>query len=167
MGLDWYAEMANGNVEEFSAAERGEQAVRDVVEREAEGILERLDGDPAELLGASYELAEADLTAMSDVAVARELRAALREGLRPGLDGWVDDDVAFVNPWGFDPQAIAVPVMVRFSAADTLVPAAHGRWLASHIPTAIEELDTTGHLGSIDPDQAARQFRWLAGRSGR
>ena len=46
-GLDWYADMANGNVEEFRAAERGEQAVRAVVQPEAEGILERLDGDPA------------------------------------------------------------------------------------------------------------------------
>jgi pimeloyl-ACP methyl ester carboxylesterase len=163
-GFDWYAEMANGNVEEFRAAERGEQAVRAVVEREAEGILKRLDGDPAELLGASYELADADLTAMSNAAVARELRATLREALRPGLDGWVDDDLAFVNPWSFDPQAITVPVMVRFGAADTLVPEAHGRWLATHIPGAIEELDTTGHLGSMDPDQTARQFRWLAGR---
>jgi pimeloyl-ACP methyl ester carboxylesterase len=163
-GLDWYADMATGNIREFQAAERSEQAVRAVVEREAEGILERLDGDPAELLGESYELADADLTAMSDEAVAREVRATLREGLRPGLDGWVDDDLAFVNPWGFDPQAMTVPVMVRYGAADTLVPAAHGRWLATHIPTAIEELDATGHLGSMDPNQTARQLRWLAGR---
>jgi pimeloyl-ACP methyl ester carboxylesterase len=162
--LDWYANMADGNVEEFRAAERGEQAVRAVVEREAEGILERLEGDPAELLGASYELADADLTAMSDAAVARELRATLREALRPGLHGWVDDDLAFVNPWGFDPRAMTMPVMVRYGAADTLVPATHGRWLATHIPKAIEELDTTGHRGSRDPDQLARQYRWLAGR---
>jgi pimeloyl-ACP methyl ester carboxylesterase len=163
-GLDWYAGMANGNVEEFRAAERDEQAVRAVVEREAKGILERLDGDPAELLGASYELADADVTAMSNDAIARELRATLREGLRTGIDGWVDDDLTFVNPWGFDPQALTVPVMVRYGAADTLVPAAHGRWLATHIPRAIEELETTGHLGSMDPDHIARRFRWLAGR---
>ena len=163
-GLDWYADMANGNVEEFRAAERGEQAVRAVVEQEAEGIMERLDGDPAELLGESYELADADVAAMSDEAVARELRATLREGLRQGFDGWVDDDLAFVNPWGFDPEAITVPVKVRYGATDTLVPAAHGRWLATHIPAAIEELDTKGHLGSMDPEQTARQFRWLAGR---
>ena len=163
-GFDWYAGMANGNVEEFRAAERGEQAIRALIDQEAEGILERLDGDPVELLGASYELADDDLTAMSNEAVGRELRATLREGLRPGLDGWVDDDLAFVNPWGFDPQTIGVPVMVRYGVADTLVPATHGHWLATHIPTAVEELDTTGHLGSLDPNQTARQFRWLAGR---
>ena len=103
------------------------------------------------MLGAGYELADADLATMSNVAVARELRATLREGLRPGLDGWVDDDLAFVNPWSFDPQVMTVPVMVRYGAADTLVPAAHGRWLATHIPGAIEELETTGHGGSTDP----------------
>ena len=75
----------------------------------------------------------------------------------------MDDDLAFVSPWGFDPRTITLPVMVRYAAADTLVPAAHGRWLAANIPTAIEELDPGGHLGSIDPDEIARQYRWLAG----
>ena len=163
-GLDWYAGMTDGNVEEFRAAERGEQAVRAVVEREAKGILERIDGDPAELLGEDYELDEADVAAMSDEAITRTIRDMIKEALRPGFDGWVDDDLAFVKSWGFDPRTITVPVAVRFAEGDTLVPAAHGRWLVANIPGAIEELDPGGHLGSIDPDQIAIQYRWLAGR---
>ena len=57
-----------------------------------------------------------------------------------------------------------MPVKVRYGATDTLAPAAHGRWLATHIPAAIEELDMKGHLGSMGPEETARQFRWLAGR---
>jgi pimeloyl-ACP methyl ester carboxylesterase len=163
-GLDWYAGMATGNVVEFRAAEQGEHAVRALIEKEAEGILEQLDADPGHLLGESYELADSDMGAMADDAVTRELRARLQEALRPGVDGWVDDDLAFVKPWGFEPQAITVPVVVRYGAADTLVPAAHGRWLVATIGGAIEELDTSGHLGSMDPHQIARQYRWLVGR---
>lgn len=163
-GLDWYAGMTIGNVEEFRAAERGEQAVRAVVEREAKGILGRIDADPTELLGENYELSEADVAAMSNETIIRTLREMLREALRPGVDGWVDDDLAFVKSWGFDPRTITVPVMVRYAVADKLVSAAHGRWLAANIPRAIEELEPSGHLGSIDPGEIARQYRWLAGR---
>ena len=42
-----------------------------------------------------------------------------------------------------------MPVVVRYGAADTLVAAAHGRWLATHLPTAVEELNTTGHLSRL------------------
>jgi pimeloyl-ACP methyl ester carboxylesterase len=163
-GLDWYEGMADGNVQEFRAAERGEDAVRSVVEREAAALLEQIAGDAIELLGDGYELAEADAAAMAVEAVARELRRTLREALRPGVDGWVDDDMAFVRPWGFEPGAVTVPVMVRYGAADTLVPAGHGRWLAAHIDGAIEDHDDAGHIGSIDPADLARQYRWLAGR---
>jgi pimeloyl-ACP methyl ester carboxylesterase len=93
---------------------------------------------------------------------------ALREnaprGLHPGVHGWDDDDLAFVKSWGFDPRTITVSATVRYATADTLVPAAHGHWLAANIPNANEELEPGGHLGSIDPDQIARQYRWLDGR---
>src|SRR5262249_45512259 len=148
-GLQWFDGMTEGNVEEFRAAEQGEEALRTILERQATSILEQIAGASTELLGDGYELAEGDMAAMSEEAVARELRRTLREALRPGVDGWVDDDLAFVKPWGFDPRSITVPVVVRYGAADTLVPAAHGRWLASHIRGAVEERDDTGHIGSI------------------
>ena len=163
-GLDWYGQMTEGNVEEFRAAEQGEEVLRAVVEAEATAILERIEGDTVELLGDDYELAEADLAALSDEAVAREVKAMLREALRSGVDGWVDDDLAFVKPWGFDPRAITMPVVVRYDATDTLVPATHGRWLASHIEGALDQEVTSGHVGSLDPDEVARHYRWLVGR---
>jgi hypothetical protein len=65
---------------------------------------------------------------------------------------------------GFDPRAITIPVAVRYDAADTLVPATHGRWLAAHIEGALEDEGTSGHVGSIDPDEVAQHYRWLVGR---
>jgi len=50
-----------------------------------------------------------------------------------GVDGWVDDDIAMTKPWGFDVADIKVPVLLTYGRTDTLVPAAHGDWLAAHM----------------------------------
>ena len=79
---------------------------------------------------------------------------------RAGYWGWVDDDLAFTQPWGFDLGEISVPVEVRYGAKDTLVPAAHGAWLAAHVPGASEVVeDEQGHMG--DPDEVTSLYRWL------
>jgi pimeloyl-ACP methyl ester carboxylesterase len=53
-----------------------------------------------------------------------------------GPDGLIDDDVAFVAPWGFDVAEIAAPVLVIHGDADRVVPPAHAHWLADHCPPA-------------------------------
>ena len=40
-----------------------------------------------------------------------------------GVGGWVDDDLAFTRPWGFDVSAIEVPVLIVYGLGDVLVPA--------------------------------------------
>ena len=65
-----------------------------------------------------------------------DFAANRREALRPGVDGWIDDDLALTRPWGFDLGEISVPVMVWHGTADPSVPVAHGKWLASRIPGA-------------------------------
>jgi hypothetical protein len=126
-------------------------------------ILEQIGADSTDLFGDGYEFAEADVAAMSDDAVACELRRTLTEALRQGADGWVNDDLAFVTPWGFDPSARSRRRSSCYGDADTRVPAAHGRWLAATIPGATEQRDEVGHIGTLDPDEIARQFTWLAG----
>lgn len=68
-----------------------------------------------------------------------------------GPGGLVDDDLAHVNPWGFDPATITVPVRVVHGEADRVVPVRHARRLAALIPRA--ELVTVagaGHLSVLE-----------------
>ena len=71
----------------------------------------------------------------------------IRRSLSNGIAGWLDDDLAFVRPWGFDLGAIAVPVAVWQGAHDLMVPFSHGQWLAAHIPGATAYLfEDEGHI---------------------
>jgi len=158
-GLDWLAGMTDGNVEEFQAAIAGEAAIRVVAERERTTTLERLAAGRADFLGDSYEMSEADHAQMAKH-LAR-ITDHLTNGLAPGVDGWVDDDLAFAKPWGFEVSSIRVPVRLTYGRADTLVPAAHGDWLAAHIPAADAMVTDAGHLG--DDATVEAEMAWLAG----
>jgi pimeloyl-ACP methyl ester carboxylesterase len=159
-GLDWLAGMTQGNIDEFSAAMEGEEPMRAIAERERRTTLDRLADGRADFLGDSYELSEADKAQMEKhlTRVADQLFSALA----PGVDGWVDDMLAFVRPWGFDVASIRVPTAIKFGRTDNLVPAAHGDWLAAHIPNAIVEAhDLAGHAG--DDAEVERLHSWISG----
>ena len=83
--------------------------------------------------------------------LAHYLIASMRDGLAPGSDGWWDDGVAMIEPWGFDLAAITTPVLLRHGRQDRFVPFAHGQWLAGAIPGVQAELtDEDGHLTLLD-----------------
>jgi len=160
-GLDWLAGQTKGNVEEFEAALRGEADIRKIAEVESAAMLARFDSGDSDFLGGDYEMPEEDRNQMAKH-VGR-IAIQLRAGLRSGVDGWVDDDIAMTRPWGFDVADIKVPVMLTYGRHDTLVPAAHGDWLAAHIPHVLTRVnEDTGHLG--DDDDVERDMAWLAGR---
>jgi pimeloyl-ACP methyl ester carboxylesterase len=158
--LDWFAGMDPVNVKEFGWALAGEAVLAAELQRLAQESLDRVGEDPTALL-ADIELSEADRTVLSDPGVRKVLRVATREMFAAGAWGWVDDDLAFIRPWGFDLQEIRVPVQIRYGVADVLVPAAHGRWLAAHVPGAEVFVDEDGgHLST--PDQHLEMLRTLA-----
>jgi pimeloyl-ACP methyl ester carboxylesterase len=159
--LDWFAGMDPINVREFGFALDGEETLARELVRESEDLLAQLaDGDPTAIMS-DVELAPADRDALQDEQLRRGLTVSLREALRQGVWGWVDDDLAFVQPWGFDVEELEVPVEIRYGAGDVLVPAAHGVWLATHVPNAIVTVDRgAGHL--ITPEQHLALLRALA-----
>lgn len=159
-GLDWLDGMTEGNVDEFEAAMKGEEFHRPIAERERKTTLDRLAEGRDDFLGDGYELSEADKAVFRrHMAVAAD---QFFNGLAPGVDGWVDDMLAFVKPWGFEVESIRVPTLVKFGRTDNLVPPAHGDWLAAHIPNAqVSAHDSAGH-GGDDADVEA-VMSWIAG----
>jgi pimeloyl-ACP methyl ester carboxylesterase len=149
--------MNAGNVEEYQAALRGEAAHRPIAERETATALERLRAGRTDWLGDSYEMSESD-----QVELGQDLAGALDEmenAVGRSVDGWVDDMLAAVRPWGFDLDAIRCPVRLDYGRKDAFVPPAHGDWLVEHIPGATAFITDSGHLGS---EQLLNDiFRWL------
>lgn len=146
--LDFLDGMGADNVEEFGLALEGEAALRPWMEAYAESLGSAV----PEQVVASLEsiLPDVDRAAIlgaRGTTFGEDLVAAFAEALRPGVDGWVDDDLAFTRPWGFDPADLAVPVMIWQGGVDLMVPAAHGAWLAARIPHATARLlPDEGHL---------------------
>jgi pimeloyl-ACP methyl ester carboxylesterase len=86
--------------------------------------------------------------------------ARLRATFLDSLDGWIDDQIAVIRPWGFDVCTIAVPVALWHGRQDTRVPYVHGEWLAGHIPGARFHPHEGGHRASDAVQQ--EMFAWVA-----
>ena len=102
--LDFTAGMGEGNVAEFGAAFEGRERLQPMLEEERSGLMSVTAG---QLAGAMAPfLSDVDADALTGE-LAEFLHASIRTGLARGVDGWVDDDLAFVAPWGFDVGAIS------------------------------------------------------------
>jgi pimeloyl-ACP methyl ester carboxylesterase len=141
-GLDWYEGFGEGNVIEFGASEHGEVALRALLEQEHAA---RAAGGPDAMRdGLATLLSAADAQTLDGPLVDFLYEIMTGTG---GVHGWVDDDLAFVRPWGFALGSISVPVLIRHGEQDRFVPPPHARWLARHIPGAEVEITADdGHL---------------------
>ncbi|GMA88772.1 hypothetical protein GCM10025868_40220 [Angustibacter aerolatus] len=105
-----------------------------------------------------------DVTAL-DGEIGTWLHDTMHDGLATGVDGWLDDDLAFLADWGFEPPAVEVPTLVVAGGQDLMVPVSHGHWLADRLPGDADVQDDEGHLSllrGIDRVQG-----WLAERAAR
>jgi pimeloyl-ACP methyl ester carboxylesterase len=158
-GLDFLAGMGEQNVDEFGAALEGEDALRANLEMQAP-MLRGADG-PGVIEALATLLPDVDRALLTE-AYGDWMAGNMAEGIRPGIDGWVDDDLAFTRPWGFDLASITVPTMLWQGSEDLMVPFAHGVWLADHVNGVTPHLlDGEGHL-SIGVGAQDEMFAELA-----
>ena len=143
-GLDWFAGMGEANVAEFGLILEGREALEPFLRQERDGMLA---AGPAGLAEAMRTLLSPTDRAVLTGEAADYMFEAFRTGSEERLDGWLDDDLAFVKPWGFDLEQIDVPVLLWQGAEDRFVPLAHGEWLAARIPGVDARLSNDdGHL---------------------
>jgi pimeloyl-ACP methyl ester carboxylesterase len=161
--LDFLAGMGEGNHVEFGKAREGREALAAFCRDDAAGIAA---AGPEQLADALRpHLSDVDAAALTGP-VAEFLLASMQDGLAGGVDGWVDDDLAFLAPWGFDVGAIGVPVSVRQGDQDLMVPPEHGRWLGEHVGGAEWRVLTgEGHL-TLFVHRVGDVHAWLAEHAG-
>ncbi len=146
-GLDWFDGMSDASVATLQAAVNG----RDAKERYEASAPE---GDPG-FVALDHEALAAEWSWFGKV---------VGPALASGPGGLIDDDLAYVAPWGFDPAAIIAPTLLVHGSADRIIPSAHGEWLAQHCPTAeLRLLAGDGHISILRSAPAA--LEWLQATS--
>jgi len=77
--------------------------------------------------------------------------SSFKDGLKNNCDGWIDDDLSFIKPWGFDVSEAKCPVFLYHGSADLMCPYSHGQWVASHLPKQSTKhlVEGHGHLSVV------------------
>lgn len=143
---DFLDGMGEDNVEEFTLALQGEEALLPFLEADREGMK---DADAQGVIQTLDSLLpDVDRAVLTD-----EVGEDVIRGLKGGVEelyGWMDDDLAFTREWGFDLDELAVPTYLWQGTEDKMVPFHHGEWLAEHIPGVVPHLlEGEGHLSIV------------------
>jgi pimeloyl-ACP methyl ester carboxylesterase len=142
-GLDWFAGMAASGQASLQAAAKGRAAK-----------------EKYEASGAEYdpEFTQADHAAFSGKW--SWFGKVVGPALEGGPGGLIDDDLAYVAPWGCDPAQAIAPALFLHGGRDRVVPSAHGEWLARRCPSAELRLSPDeGHISILNSAPAAMD--WL------
>jgi pimeloyl-ACP methyl ester carboxylesterase len=141
-GLDWFAGMGPGSEASLRAAAAG---------RRAKEAYEETESAP-DFLPADWAALDGEWGWFGSV-----VNPATARGPAP----LIDDDLAYVGPWGCDPATIAVPVLLVHGSGDLTVPRAHSEWLSRHIAgSQLWIAPGEGHI-SVLPAMAVQALEWL------
>jgi pimeloyl-ACP methyl ester carboxylesterase len=140
-GIDWFAGMAS---------DASLKAAIDGVEART-AFAEVDEFNPASFNAHDYELLDGTWSSLgADVG---------RSG-QWGSEGIIDDDVAYVNPWGFEPSDIEAPTLLAHGGDDRVVPSSHSLWLSQQCSNAELWLrPRDGHIGVLQATPLAMD--WL------
>ena len=162
-GLDWLDGMGEENIREFGLALDGREALEPYLREQAGGLA---NAGPDDLLTVWATLLTPVDAAVATADFAAYLLENANAAMAGGVDGWLDDDLAFTEPWGFDLRSIGVPLLLWHGDQDRFVPLAHGRWLAERIPGVESRLTADeGHLTLIE-HRVPEVHAWLLERMG-
>lgn len=143
-GLDYFEGMGEMNADDIRLLLEDREAARVKVEQDR---LDTMALTSADLLDYMSSLLSPVDAAVLTGEFADYLVESGRAGLEPGVDGWWDEDIAFISSWGFELSSIRTPVLLRHGRQDRFVPFGHGEWLAARIPGVDARLtDDDGHL---------------------
>jgi pimeloyl-ACP methyl ester carboxylesterase len=157
-GLDFFSGMGEDNVEDLTlylddpaaAREKSRQDRDEAMQVDADGLVEAW----------KTLLSPVDAAALTGE-FAQFVVSSIQDGLAPGDDGWWDDGVAHMSPWGFALDSVRVPVKVWHGRQDRFVPFQHGQWLVEHVSGAEAALsEQDGHL-TLLLDRADELHDWL------
>jgi pimeloyl-ACP methyl ester carboxylesterase len=142
-GLDWFAGMYAGGAAVLAAAAAGREALSE--------HLASTGYDPQMFTSADHTALTGNWAWLARIAgVASEA----------GPAGMIEDELANVAPWGFEPSQIRAPVLYVHGGQDRIAPAAHAQWLAGRTPGSELWLrPPDGHVSVLEAGPAA--LEWL------
>jgi pimeloyl-ACP methyl ester carboxylesterase len=159
-GLDYFAGMGEDNADDIRLYLADPVTARQKSREDRVAALQRT---PAQLgEGLKTLLSPVDAAVLVDD-LAEWMVRCTTDGLATSDEGWWEDGVAHLSPWGFELDAIRTPVQVWHGRHDRFVPFQHGEWLAAHVPGAEPHLsEVDGHL-TLFVDRIPDVHRWLTG----
>ena len=118
-GLDWFAGMTPSGGTELRAAAAGRAAL--------EAHFASAEFDPEMFTPADHAALSGPWSWIGTV---------VDQALASDQSGMVDDDLAYVSPWGCDPGQVSAPILFVHGTQDRIVPHSHAEWLAQRCPWA-------------------------------
>ncbi len=148
-GLDWFGNMTPSGAAELRAAVTGRAAL--------EAYFASAEFDPEMFTPADHAALSGAWSWIGTV---------VDEALKTDQGGMVDDDLAYVAPWGCDPGQVTAPILFVHGGQDRIVPSSHALWLAERCRRAdIWLRPDDGHLSILG--SGVQALDWLREHAGR